>query len=245
MGALTGRTAVVTGAGSPRGQGAAIARRFTQEGARVVVADLPGTAGTEVAAELGERGWFHPLDVTDQSAWATLVAAVRERWDRIDVLVNNAGVWLQKGLLDTTAEEYARVVAVNQTGVFLGMAAVAPVLRDQGGGVIVNTSSVAGMKGGDQPHAYAASKWAVRGMTRAAAHELAPYGVRVNAVSPGVVDTPMIEGGPEVLEQLAAKVPSGRVGQPSEIAEIALFLASDASSYVSGTEITADGALTA
>lgn len=245
MGALAGKVAVVTGAGSPLGQGAAIARLFAGEGARVVVADLPSTAGAEVAGELGEQGWFQPLDVTDEAAWARLVTATRERWGRIDVLVNNAGVWLQKGLLDTTAGEYARVVAVNQTGVFLGMAAVAPVLRDQGGGVIVNTCSVAGMKGGGQPHAYAASKWAVRGMTRAAAYELAPYGIRVNAVSPGVVATPMIEGGPEVLERLAAMVPSGRVGQPTEIARIVLFLASDASSYVSGTEVTADGALTA
>lgn len=245
MAALTDRVAVVTGAGSPLGQGAAIARRFAQEGARVVVADLPGTAGDEVAAELDGQGWFHPLDVTDEAAWADLVTAVRGRWGRIDALVNNAGMWLQKGLLETSLAEYQKVVAVNQIGVFLGMAAVAPVLREQRSGAIVNTCSVSGMKGGGQPHAYAASKWAVRGMTRSAAWELAPYGVRVNAISPGVVDTPMIEGGPEVLARLAAMVPSGRIGQPAEIAEIALFLASDASSYVSGIEITADGALTA
>ncbi|HEY8453037.1 MAG: glucose 1-dehydrogenase [Micromonosporaceae bacterium] len=245
MAALTGKVAIVTGAGSARGQGAAVARLFAREGARVVVTDLPHTAGAEVAAELGEQGWFQELDVTDQRAWAEVVAATRRRWERIDILVNNAGVWLNKGLLDTTPEEYARVVAVNQTGVFLGMAAVAPVMRDQRSGVIINTCSVAGMKGGGQPYAYAASKWAVRGMTRAAAWELAPYGIRVNAISPGVVDTPMIEGGEPEVRRLATLVPSGRVAKPEEIATIALFLASDASSYVSGTEITADGALTA
>lgn len=242
---LRDRTAIVTGAGSPAGQGAAIARRLAREGAHVVVADLPHTAGADVAAELGDQGWFHPLDVTDEAGWSTLVDAVGTHWSHIDILVNNAGVWLQKGLFDTTAAEYATVVAVNQTGVFLGMKAVAPVMCDQGSGAIVNTCSVAGMKGGGQPHAYAASKWAVRGLTRTAAYELAPYGVRVNAVSPGVVDTPMIEGGEEVLNRLAAQIPSGRVGQPGEIADIVLFLASDASSYVSGTEITADAALTA
>ena len=245
MAALKDRVAIVTGAGSLLGQGAATARLFAREGCLVVIADLRGTAGNQVAAELGEQGLYTPLDVTDESAWADVVAATVARWGRIDVLVNNAGLWLQKGLLDTTAEEYNRVVAVNQTGVFLGMAAVAPIMRDHGGGAIVNTCSVAGMKGGGQPHAYAASKWAVRGMTRTAAFELAAYGIRVNAISPGVVDTPMIEGGPEAVQRLASTIPSGRVALPEEIANITLFLASDASSYVSGTEITADAALTA
>lgn len=245
MNALEGKVAIISGAGSTRGQGSAIACTFVDEGARVVAADLPSSGGAAVASELGRQAIFLPLDVTSEESWASVVRGALDRWGRIDILVNNAGVWLDKGLLDTSIQEYARVVAINQIGVFLGMSAVAPVLIAQGGGSIVNTCSVAGMKGGGQPHAYAASKWAVRGMTRTAAHELGPHGVRVNAISPGVVDTPMIEGGPEVLERLASAIPAGRVAQPDEIASIALFLASDASSYISGTEIVADGALTA
>lgn len=242
---LAGRVAMITGAGSRGGQGEAEARMFVESGARVVIADLPTTQGPAIATELGDAAYFVPLDVTDDTSWAAAVSSVAERWDRISVLVNNAGVWLMKGLLETTRDEYERVVAVNQLGVFLGMAAVVPGMKETAGGAIVNICSVSGMKGGDQPLAYAASKWAVRGMTRSAAHELAPYNIRVNAISPGVVDTPMIEGGADALRELAAQAPMGRVAQPEEIASIALFLASDAASYISGTEITADGALTA
>ncbi len=245
MGALDGRVAIVTGAGSLGGQGEAEVRLFAAEGATVVVADLERSAGAEVAAEVGPQAMFFPLDVTRAQDWAVLVDLALARFGRIDVLVNNAGVWLAKGLLETTPEEFRRVVEVNQTGVFLGMAAVAPGMQRRGGGAIVNICSTAGLKGGGMPHAYAASKWAVRGMSRAAAWELAPYGIRVNAVCPGVIDTPMIEGGAETLDRLAKLIPSGRVGAPEEVARLVLFLAGDASSYVSGAEITVDAAYTA
>ncbi|TAM66550.1 MAG: SDR family oxidoreductase [Microbacteriaceae bacterium] len=242
---LTGKIAFITGAGSIGGQGEAEARLFVEHGARVVIADLPGSAGAEIADSLGDKAMFVPLDVTSPQQWAEAVALIEKTWGTVTVLLNTAGVWLMKGLEETSPEEYRRVIDVNQYGMYLGMAAIVPGMRRAGGGAIVNTCSVSGMKGGDQPFAYAASKWAVRGMTRSAAHELAQFGIRINSISPGVVDTPMIEGGPEVLDHLAAMVPNGRVARPQEVATIALFLASDASSYISGTEITADAALTA
>ncbi len=246
MGLLDGKVAIITGGGSKRGQGAAEARMFAGEGAAaVVIADLPESEGRSVAEEIGAVACFAPLDVTDAASWTSLAEVVRAEHGRVDVLVNNAGVWLAKGLMETSPEEYRRVVEVNQTGVFLGMWAVAGLMREARSGSIVNISSNAGLRGGGMPHAYAASKWAVRGMSRAAAWELAPYGVRVNVVCPGFIDTPMIEGGKEVLEQLAAVSPSGRVGTPDEVGRLVAFLASDASSYISGAEVAIDGAFTA
>lgn len=242
---LADKVVLITGAGSARGQGAAAARLFAEEGARVVATDLATSDSAATAAGLGPRVEFLALDVTCADEWTHAVNDVVARHGRIDVLVNNAGVWSDRPLLETEPEEYARVVAVNQTGVYLGMAAVAPTMCRQGAGAIVNTCSVSGMKGAGQPFAYAASKWAVRGMTRSAAHELAPHGVRVNAVSPGVVDTEMIRGGAEVLDRLAAQIPIGRVATPDEVARVVLFLAGQASSHVSGTEISVDAALTA
>jgi 3alpha(or 20beta)-hydroxysteroid dehydrogenase len=242
---LVGKVALITGAGSVGGQGAAEARLFAAEGATVIVADLPVSSGAKVAAEIGTQADFVHLDVTDAEAWVKVVERVVERFRQIDVLVNNAGIWLAKGVLDTSAEEYRKVIEINQTGVFLGMAAVTPLMKASGSGAIINICSTAGLKGGGQPLAYAASKWAVRGMTRAAAWELAPHGVRVNAICPGVIDTPMIEGGREVLDMLAKTIPMGRVGTPDEVAQLALFLASDASGYVTGGEFAIDGAVTA
>ena len=246
MGLLDGKVAIVTGAGSVRGQGAAAARLFVAEGARaVVLADLPSTDAAGVAREIGEAASFVALDVTDAQAWDAAVAHVASEFGTVDVLVNNAGVWLDTGLAETTPEQYRRVVEINQTGVFLGMRAVVPVMRKAGKGAIVNTSSTSGLKGGGMPHAYAASKWAVRGMTRAAAWELAPDGIRVNTVCPGFIDTAMIQGGREALDHLAGLTRIGRVGTPDEVARVVAFLASDASSYVSGAEIAIDAAYTA
>jgi 3alpha(or 20beta)-hydroxysteroid dehydrogenase len=246
MGLLDGKVAIITGAGSQRGQGAAEARMFAAEGAKaVVVADLATSQGREVAEEIGPTACFWVLDVTEAKAWAGMVSAVLDRHGHIDVLVNNAGAWLAKGLLETAPEEFRRVVEVNQTGVFLGMAAVAPTMCEARSGSIVNISSTAGLRGGGMPLAYAASKWAVRGMSRAAAWELGPYGVRVNAVCPGFVDTPMIEGGAAELDRLAGLTPVKRVASPDEVARLVTFLASDAASYVSGAEVAVDGAFTA
>jgi 3alpha(or 20beta)-hydroxysteroid dehydrogenase len=246
MGVLDGKVAIITGAGSALGQGAAEARMFASSGASVVVvADLASSQGEEVAGELGGVGHFALLDVTDANGWHVLVEDVMRESGRIDILVNNAGIWLAKGVLDTSPEEYRKVIEVNQTGVFLGMWAVAPAMRDAMRGSIVNISSNAGLRGGGMPHAYAASKWAVRGMSRAAAWELAPYGVRVNAVCPGVITTPMIQGGQEVLDHLVSISPSSKLGSPEEVARLVTFLASDENGYISGAEIAIDGAYTA
>jgi len=246
MSAVAGMIAIITGAGSRGGQGEAEARLLAQNGARVILADLPSSEGQAIAQEIGaDSARFFALDVTDEAAWAELAAMIRDDYGSVDILVNNAGVWLQKGVLDTTPQEYRRVIDVNQTGVFLGMNAVAPLMKERGSGSIINTCSTSGLKGGGMPHAYAASKWAVRGMSRAAAHELAPFGVRVNAICPGVIDTPMIDGGADVLEYLASTIPSGKVGLPGDVAQLVLFLASSGSSYISGAEIAIDAAVSA
>jgi 3alpha(or 20beta)-hydroxysteroid dehydrogenase len=243
---LDGKVALITGAALERGQGACEARLFAAEGAQVVLADVQSQAGEVTARAIGERANYHNLDVTDADAWADVLHQVLKRHRRLDVLVNNAGVWHTGGLFDTSPEDYRRVVEINQTGVFLGMRAAAPAMREQRSGSIVNISSSAGLRGDGRIHAYVASKWAVRGMTKAAALELAPYGVRVNSVHPGLIQTPMSAtefepGKPDP----GRNVPMGRVGQPEEVAELVCFLASDASAYVSGAEVTIDGAVTA
>jgi len=245
MGRLDGKVALVTGAALDRGQGACEARLFAAEGATVVLTDVRPEAGRETAARIGERAAYLDLDVTDAAAWEAVVGEVLERHGRIDALVNNAGVWHTGGLLDTSPEDYRRVVEINQTGVFLGMRAVAPAMKAQGGGSIVNISSAAGLRGDPNIHAYVASKWAVRGMTKAAALELAPFAIRVNSVHPGLIQTPMSAtefepGKPDP----GRNVPMGRVGQPEEVAELVAYLVADASAYVTGAEVAIDGAVT-
>lgn len=246
MNQLEGKVAIVTGAGSRRGQGEAEARLLAKHGATVVLADLPGSDGQAIADEIGEdKAIYRELDVTDEAGWRDLVRDVEERYGRIDILVNNAGVWLEGGVVDTALDDYRRVMEINQVGVFLGMHTVVPVMQKNGGGSIINTSSAAGVVGRGWPHAYAASKWAVRGMTRTAAAELAPDGIRVNSICPGPVNTAMIHGGQEVVDLLAQQVPMGYLGAAKDVAPAVLFLASDDSSYVSGTEIVIDGATNA
>jgi len=245
MGRLDGKVALITGAALQRGQGACEARLFAAEGATVVLADVRREAGEAAAAAIGDRARYVDLDVTDEAAWETVVQDVVGHDGRLDVLVNNAGVWHTGGLLDTTPADYRRVVEINQTGVFLGMRAAARVMKEQAGGSIVNISSAAGLRGDARIHAYVASKWAVRGMTKAAALELAPFGVRVNSVHPGLIQTPMsaTEFGPGKPDP-GRNVPMGRVGQPEEVAELVAFLAADASSYITGAELAIDGAVT-
>jgi 3alpha(or 20beta)-hydroxysteroid dehydrogenase len=243
MGRLDGRVAMITGAASPRGQGAAEARLFAAEGAAVVVTDVTDEEGEQTAASIGEPASYRRLDVTSEAGWATTVAWTLERHGRLDVLVNNAGIWFGKGIDETTLDDYRRVVEINQVGVFLGLRAVVPGMKQAGSGSIVNISSLAGLRGTNMPLAYAATKWAVRGMSRAAAAELAPHGIRVNAVFPGYVDTGMIDSG---QEEIAQRVPLGRrLASPEEIAETVLFLASYAARYVTGAELVVDGAVTA
>lgn len=247
MGRLAGKIALITGAA--RGQGAAAARRFVAEGAKVVIADVLEEEGKQLADELGDSAVFQLLDVTDEAGWATAVERARDEFGALNVLVNNAGVLHFSRLEDTTLDDYQRVIGVNQVGTFLGMRSVVEPMRAAGSGSIVNLSSVEGMAGMPFLIAYTASKFAIRGMTKVAALELGKDGIRVNSVHPGMIDTKMVSdaaGGAEIdTSWVGKKVALGRVGQPSEIADLVLFLASDESSYCTGAEFIADGGATA
>lgn len=241
---LDGKVALVTGAA--RGQGEAIARLFVNEGAKVVLGDVLEEPGEKLAAELGDATRFVRLDVTDESAWQRAVDLAVGEFGELDALVNNAGIVHMEPIADTTVDQFRRVFEVNQLGVFLGMKTAAPALTAAGGGTIVNTASINAFVGVAGTAAYAASKWAVRGMTRTAALELGQHGIRVNTVAPGSVETAMIApNGVDAMGPLAktafARLPLGRIGQPREIATAVLFLTSDESSYCTGTELVVDG----
>ena len=245
MGRLEGKTALITG--GARGQGAAEARLFAEEGANVVLTDVLDEDGERTADAIGADYLHH--DVTSEAEWAAAVAHAVELHGGIDVLVNNAGIYIETSLLGGDLEEYRRVIEVNQIGVYLGMREVAPVMIERGGGSIINISSVGGMRGGGGGFAYTASKWAVRGMTKSAAVRLGPHGIRVNSIHPGLIDTPMLGdtrmANPETLEQMLGQIPLGRIAQPGEVAKLALFLASDDSAYSTGSEFLVDGGLMA
>jgi 3alpha(or 20beta)-hydroxysteroid dehydrogenase len=233
-----GPVAIVTGAAS--GQGAAHVRRLAADGFRAVATDItdPSQAGHGVGCRA--------LDVADEQQWTELVAAVLAEFGRIDVLVNNAGIAGPPAPIDATPlAVYQQVIAVNQIGCFLGMRAVIPTMRDSRSGSIINISSVAGMGGAPGRISYQASKWAIRGMTRSAAVELADYGVRVNAIVPGWVDTQMAANAVLPVEQLAAGIPIGRIADPSEISALVSFLASPESRYITGTDVVIDGGIRA
>ena len=245
MGRLEGKTALITG--GARGQGAAEAALFVEEGANVVLTDVLDADGERTADTVG--GTFLHHDVTSEEEWAAVVARTVELHGGIDILVNNAGIYIENSLVGSELDEYRRIIEVNQIGVYLGMREVAPVLIERGGGSIVNISSTAGLQGAPGSFAYSASKWAVRGMTKSAAVRLGPHGVRVNSIHPGAVDTPMIAdtrmADPANREVLLGVIPLGRMAQPEEVARLALFLASDESSYSTGSEFVIDGGLTA
>jgi 3alpha(or 20beta)-hydroxysteroid dehydrogenase len=240
---LANKVAIITGAA--RGMGAATARLFAAEGARVVIADVLDPEGTALAAELGDISLFRHHDVSDEGSWQQLVADTVGRFGGVDVLVNNAGVLLMRGLLDTQKQEFERVLAINLVGTFLGIKATAPKIIERGGGAIVNISSVDGMKGSNATAAYSSSKWGVRGLTKVAAMELAHRGVRVNSIHPGGVSTPMTmrPGAEAMVEKFYKTMPLGRIGQPEEVARVTLFLASADSSYICGAEIVVDGGM--
>ena len=245
MNRLAGKVAIVTG--GARGMGAATARLFAAEGARVVIADVLDAEGDALALEIGKESLFQHHDVADEASWERVVAATVGHFGGVDVLINNAGILLMKGLLDIRKEEFERVLAVNLLGTFLGIRTTAPRIIARGGGAIVNISSVDGMKGSNSTGAYSASKWGVRGLTKVAAMELGHKGVRVNSVHPGGVNTVMgVRPGPEGLamaQKFYQGIPLGRIGQPEEIARVSLFLASDEASYICGTEIVVDGGM--
>jgi 3alpha(or 20beta)-hydroxysteroid dehydrogenase len=239
---LRDRVALITGAA--RGQGEAQARRFAAEGARVVIGDVLDEEGRAVADDIGEAATFVRLDVTSEASWDSATRATLQRFGKLDALINNAGVLMFAPLLETSLLDYTNVITVNQTGVFLGMRAVAPHMAR--GSSIVNVSSIEGLMGMPGLVAYGASKFAVRGMTKVAALEFARNGIRVNSLHPGVVKSPMIDR-PDVqaaISTLMESVPLGREANADEIAAVALFLISDESSYVTGAEFVVDGGMT-
>ncbi|MGM9943602.1 MAG: glucose 1-dehydrogenase [Lysinibacillus sp.] len=243
MSRLSNKVAIITGAA--QGMGAAHARLFIEEGAKVVLTDLNEEKGNALAAELGENALFVKQNVTSEEDWATVIAKAEEAFGPVNVLVNNAGIIIAKNMLDITLEEYRRIVEINQVSVFLGMKAVAASMQKAGGGSIVNISSMNGLVAG--AIGYTDTKFAVRGMTKAAAISLAPMGIRVNSVHPGVIATPMVvqKDTKESVEAFAKFIPLKRVAQPEEVSKMVLFLASDESSYSTGSEFIIDGGLTA
>ncbi|MFW2830964.1 glucose 1-dehydrogenase [Sphingomonas sp. ID0503] len=244
---LNGKVAIITGAG--RGMGASHARIFAREGAKVVLTDLNAESGSALAKEIGTAATFLSHDVTNVSSWKKIVAATLDLHGTVDVLVNNAGILGPvAATVELEDEGYDLVCAVNQHSVFYGMRAVLPAMIEAGKGSIVNISSIAGMAAnyGFPSLAYVASKFAVRGMTKAAAMEYGKHNIRVNSVHPGFIQTPMMveatdEGGGDAL----AQIPLGRIADPVEVSNLVLFLASDESSYITGAEHLVDAGMLA
>lgn len=239
MDRLEGKVAIITGAS--RGQGEAEARLFVREGARVVMADVLDEQGQRLAKELGGDARFVHLDVSDENAWADALTFAVDAFGRVDALINNAAVHHIVKLEDETVAGFEKMFRVNLLGTFLGIRTCAPELRKTGHGSIVNISSAAGMTGFFGHGAYGSSKWGVRGLTKVAAIELGPQ-IRVNSVHPGPIETDMLPAGNADRFQ---RLPLARTGKPEEVGELVLFLASDASSYITGGEFTIDAGLTA
>ncbi|CDO03349.1 3-alpha-(or 20-beta)-hydroxysteroid dehydrogenase [Oceanobacillus picturae] len=243
MNRLENKVAIITG--GAQGMGAAHVRLFVEQGAKVVLTDLNEEKGQALAAELGDNAIFIKQNVTSEEDWNNVLRVTEEKFEQVNVLVNNAGITMAKSILDISLEEYRRIVDINQTSVFLGMKTVAPLMAKSGGGSIINISSMNGLVAGAV--GYTDTKFAVRGMTKAAAMNLAAMGIRVNSVHPGVIATPMVvqEDTKAAVETFSAQIPLKRVAQPEEVSNMVLFLASDESSYSTGSEFVIDGGLTA
>jgi 3alpha(or 20beta)-hydroxysteroid dehydrogenase len=233
MGRLEGKVAIISGAA--RGIGGAAARLFVGEGARVVLGDILEEEGSQLAEALGPSARFQPLDVTDPRSWETAVEVAQSAFGPLTTLVNNAGVVALHSVADVVVEEYERVIAVNQTGVLLGMQAAYRAMAPQGGGSIMNVSSTAAMSAYPGIISYVASKWAVRGMTKAAALEMASSGIRVNSIHPGQIQTALNTG------TATEGIPLGWRGVPENIGWLLVYLASDESAFTTGTEHVVDG----
>jgi|SRR5690625_4211692 len=243
MDRLKDKVAIITGGAA--GMGEAHVRLFVKEGAKVVLTDINSESGQTLAEELGKKAHFIQHDVTNEAGWAKVVSETEEKFGPIDILVNNAGISPVLTVENSSLDDYMNVVNINQVSVFLGMKYVIPSMKKAGHGSIVNISSINGLSGGVV--GYTDTKFAVRGMTKAAAKELAPYNIRVNSVHPGVINTPMVQESAafEQIQAMVEMIPMKRMSQPNEISQLVLFLASDDSSYSTGTEFIADGGITA
>lgn len=246
MNRLSGKVALISG--STSGMGAEEAKLFAKEGAKVVVTGISKEQGIKVVDEINSRGGeslFIKLDVSSEDDWIAAIRATQEAFGKLNILVNNAGIIERYSLNDTTILSWKRVMEVNSMGVFLGCKAAMPALIKEDKGSIVNIASISGMVGVGYP-AYNASKGAIRAFTKIIAMEYALMGVRVNCINPGSIETPMFDtAGTDVAAQRVGRIPMGRVGQPIDVAFGALFLASDESSFITGTELVIDGGLTA
>ncbi|WP_031546283.1 SDR family NAD(P)-dependent oxidoreductase [Salinicoccus luteus] len=243
MRGLSEKVAIITG--GARGMGESHVRRFIEEGAKVVFTDINTSAGEALAEELGGNAVFVEHDVTDADGWKAVVAQAESAFGPVNVLVNNAGISMSKSIFEMTEEEYRKIIDINQVSVFLGIKAVLPSMQKAEGGSIVNISSMNGIVGGAP--GYTDSKFAVRGLTKAAAIQLGGLGIRVNSVHPGVIETPMVSEGDAVeqIREFAKQIPMKRTAQSEEVTNMVAFLASDEASYSTGSEFIIDGGLTA
>ncbi len=243
MGKLDGKVAIITG--GARGMGESHVRKFVSEGAKVVFTDLNEEGGLALAKELGENVKFVKQDVTKAGDWAHVIEETEKYFGPVHILVNNAGISMNKTIFDITEAEYRKILEINQVSVFLGIKAVVPSMQKTGNGSIVNISSINGLVGG--AIGYTDTKFAVRGLTKAAALQLAGVGIRVNSVHPGVIETPMVTQGDavEAIKEFAKHIPLKRVAQSEEVSNLVVYLASDEASYSTGSEFVIDGGLTA
>ena len=243
MGRLVGKVAIITG--GARGMGESHVRLFAKEGAKVVFTDLNEEGGFALEKELGENVKFVKQDVTNAADWEHVIEEAEKTFGPVNILVNNAGISINKTIFDITEAEYRKIVDINQVSVFLGIKYVIPSMKKTGNGSIVNISSLNGLVGGAV--GYTDTKFAVRGLTKAAALQLAGMGIRVNSVHPGVIETPMVTKGDavEVIKEFAKHIPIKRVAKPEEVSNLVLYLASDDSSYSTGSEFIIDGGLSA
>jgi 3alpha(or 20beta)-hydroxysteroid dehydrogenase len=241
---FAGKTIIVTGAS--RGQGAAEAAEFARAGGRVILADVRDELGQELAESIvaeGGRAQYRHLDVSQPADWQQVVDDLRDDGG-LHVVVNNAGITHRRGrIMESELEDWDRLLATNLKGTLLGIKLTAPLLRDSGGGSIVNIGSAAGLTA-HFAATYSVTKWAVRGLTKAAALELIDWGIRVNAVHPGIVMTPAVDGSEDFVDVMRANTPMGRTGQAEEVAAAVLFLASDEASFITGVDLSVDGGFT-
>jgi 3alpha(or 20beta)-hydroxysteroid dehydrogenase len=238
--ALDGKVVIITG--GARGQGAASARLCVSLGGRAVIADLLNDEGNTLAKELGSDALFVSLDVSKEASWEMAIRATIDRFEKVDALVNNAAIHWSRPLVDEDGEGFREILSVNLVGPFLGIQAATAAMRKNGSGSIVNVSSTAGVNGLAGHAAYGSAKWGLRGLSKTAAVELGPLGIRVNTIIPGPINTAMMRPGDE---DRFSRMPLRRPGEPSEVAPLVMFLVSDASSYITGAEIAVDGGTSA